>query len=202
MINDRTVKGVVTWQSIGSRLALDKNGQKARDFMDVAQEVKSSSSIFDAIPLIVRSQYVLVRGDDQKISGIITASDLSEQFQGLSEPFLLLGEIENMLRDMISNKFSKDDLKGARDPKDGEREINGVTDLAFGEYVRLLENEGRWEKLGIAIDRVKFREDLESIRLIRNEVMHFDPDGVLPEQLKTLRHFAQFLRRLREIGCV
>ena len=43
---------------------------------------------------------------------------------------------------------------------------------------------------------------LEKIREIRNDVMHFDPDGLEDEDLNTLREFAQFLKRLRDVGAM
>jgi hypothetical protein len=171
MTNERDVKGVITWTSIGSRLALAKtSGEIARHFMEPHHEIRSSLSIFDAIPIIVTHQYVLVRSEDNKISGIITASDLSEQFRLLAEPFLLLGEIENLLRGLIADRFSSDDLAGVRDPGDSGRKIQGPDDLAFGEYLRLFEKPERWEQFGLAIDRVGFCRDLDSIRQIRNDV--------------------------------
>jgi predicted transcriptional regulator len=81
MTNEREVKGIITWRSIGSRMALSSSGGSARHFMEPHQEIRSDTSIFGAIPLIVASGYVLVRGNDNKISGIITASDLSIQFR-------------------------------------------------------------------------------------------------------------------------
>ena len=48
----------------------------------------------EAIPVIVEHGYVLVRQIDRKISGIVTASDLSLQFQELAEPFLHVREVE------------------------------------------------------------------------------------------------------------
>jgi hypothetical protein len=155
--------------------------------MEPHHEIRSSFSIFDAIPIIVTHQYVLVRSEDNKISGIITASDLSEQFRLLAEPFLLLGEIENLLRGLIADRFSNEDLAGVRDPSDAGRKIQGPDDLAFGEYLRLFEKPERWEQFGLAIDRVSFCRDLDSIRQIRNDVMHFDSDGVLPRELEHLR---------------
>ncbi len=40
---------------------------------------------------------------------------------------------------------------------------------------------------------------MEEIRRIRNDVMHFDPDGIEEEDLGRLRDFAQFLRNLGAI---
>lgn len=199
MTNEREVKGVITWTSIGSRLALANAGTHARDFMEAHHEIRSHFSIFDSIPIIVTHQYVLIRGEDNRITGIITASDLSEQFRLLAEPFLLLGEIENHLRSMIADRFSIADLTDARDPNGGERQIQSPANLAFGEYVRLLEKPDRWKQFGLAIDRASFCKDLDNIRQIRNDVMHFDPDGVPPKELGNLRDFTRFLNQIQSI---
>ncbi len=199
MTNERDVKGVVTWASVGARLALSNPGIYARDFMEPHHEIRNHFSIFDAIPVIVSHQYVLVRGEDNRITGIITASDLSEQFRLLAEPFLLLGEIENFIRGMIAERFSVSDLSDAHDPSDGERQIQGPDDLAFGGYLRLLEKPERWKQFGLAIDRVSFCRDLDNIRRIRNDVMHFDPDGVPQKELDGLRDFTKFLNQIQNI---
>jgi hypothetical protein len=72
--------------------------------------------------------------------------------------------------------------------------------LTFGEYIRLLENDARWQKVHIAVDRVTFCKQLDDVRLIRNDVMHFDPDGIPPSDLDKLRHCAHFLQRLQTMG--
>lgn len=87
MTNDRDVKGVVSWSSIGSRLALDKGGDRVRQCMDRHIEISADTSLFDAIGTIVNNQYVLIRNSGQIIAGIVTTSDLSLQFQQLGEPF-------------------------------------------------------------------------------------------------------------------
>jgi len=52
----------------------------------------------------------------------------------------------------------------------------------------------------LGVDRVVFGKGLDEVRRIRNDVMHFDPDGLSDEDLATLRRFVQFLQGLREIG--
>jgi hypothetical protein len=47
------------------------------------------------------------------------------------------------------------------------------------------------------LDRKIFIKGIEEIRQIRNEVMHFDPDGVTPEDLEILRKYAAFLQKLQ-----
>jgi len=202
MTGGRDVKGIITWASIGSRLAMGKNCSVARELMEQHQEIRSDASLISAIGIIAEHQYVLVRGHDQKIAGIVTASDLSLQFQQLAEPFLLLGEIENHVRRVISQRFTLTELVSAKDPIDTKRAVTSVADLTYGEYIRLLENQERWDKLNITVDRKTCMEKFESVRRIRNDVMHFDPDGIPEKDLMTLREFARFLQRLQIIDVI
>ncbi len=200
MTNERDVKGIISWTSIGTRLALGKHGESARELMDGHHEIRSDSSLFQAIPTIVQHQYVLVRGGDNRINGIVTATDLSQQFQQLTEPFLLLSEIENHIRRIIGDKFTIEELVSVRNPSDTERSVAGAADLTLGEYIRLLENNDRWKKLSLSIDRGTFLKQLDKVRKSRNDVMHFDPDGIPSEDLERLRDFTQFLQRLQAVG--
>jgi len=202
MTGSRDVKGVVSWKLIGSRLALKRPCAVARDCMEPPQIISSEESLFAAISFTASRDYVLVRARDQQISGIVTASDFNEQFQKLAEPFLLVGEIENGLRRMLHGKFDATDLKAAKVPGDDGREIQSVADLTFGEYIRLIQTADGWSKLKIEIDRVEFIKRLDKIREIRNDVMHFDPDGLEESDLATLREFASFLKQLRDAGAV
>lgn len=200
MTGVRDVKGVISWNSIGLRMGFGREVKTVGDAMDAHQEISNEASLFQAMPIIVQHQYVLVRGQDKTVVGIITASDLSIQFQQLTEPFLLLGEIENHIRRIIDLKFSPEELAQAGDSSDKSREIQRVSDLTFGEYLRLIENQDRWDRLGLSVDRVVFCKQLERVRSIRNDVMHFDPDGIPPEDLELLRKVCSFLQRLQGIG--
>ena len=170
--------------------------------METAEIIGIDTSLFSAIDIIAEHDYVLVRDNDQTIKGIVTASDLSQQFRQLAEPFLLIGEIENYVRRLIHGKFTLDELRDVRGDDVQNRPVEGVTDLTFGEYVGLLENDARWKKLGLVIDRASFVERLDAVRVIRNDVVHFDPDGLIEADLKTLRDFSQFLQKLKNIGVV
>jgi hypothetical protein len=108
--------------------------------MDDCPEIEADASLFAVVEKLKTYDCVLIRGADGKISGIITAFDMSVTFGQLGEPFLVLGEIENHVRSLISGKFTKDDLASARDFQDPNRAVEDVSDLTFGECVRLLED--------------------------------------------------------------
>lgn len=193
---EREIKGAVSWESIGKRKALNLPCERVRDCMEtVVPEVTSESSLFSAIDLIVKHGYVLVRQRDRRISGIVTTTDLSLQFRQLAEPFLLVGEIENYIRRLIDGKFTIEQLSSVQGPND-DRTINTVADLTFGEYLRLLEHPEYWKSLQIPVDRTIFIKKLDRVRELRNDVMHFDPDPFIEEDLQMLRLFANFMRIL------
>lgn len=200
MTNVRDVKGTISWKTIGSRLALKRPCPSVKDCMEPAHIVSVDESIFPVISTIASHDYVLVQAKDKTICGIVTASDFNDQFRRLAEPFLIAGEIENGIRLLLHGKFTAKELNEAKAPGDDDRVIEGVADLTFGEYVRLVENEKRWRKLNIEIDRVEFVSRLNKVREVRNDVMHFDPDGLEPSDLELLREFALFLKRLRDVG--
>ena len=202
MTGPRDLKGVVSWKTLGMRLALKRPCATAQDCMDGARVVLASEPLFSAFPLIASDDYVLVQASDKTICGIVTASDLNEQFRLLAEPFLLVAEIENGVRRLLHGKFTLAELASAKAPGDDARQIETPADLNFGEYIRLIENEERWKKLKIEISRVALVNQLNRVREIRNDVMHFDPDGLDEGDLKFLREFASFLKQLRDVGAV
>lgn len=196
MTNERQVHGVITWRAIGHHFALKREGSEVRHAMNPAQEVRHDMSIFDVTRVVAIHDYVLIRDATNKVAGIVTATDLSQQFRNLSEPFLLLGEIENHIRNIIGERFTNAELVAGRDPGD-TREVQSIADLTFGEYLRLIQNPDRWQRLGLAIDRKYFCDRLDLVRRVRNDVMHFDPDGIKPDQLRDLHEVSQALSLLQ-----
>ena len=193
----RDVKGVVSWQSIGARQALDLPCAHVRDCMDPTPEVLPiDTPLFDAIGRIARQGYALVRRTDNEISGIITVSDLSKHFLDLAGPFFLIGQIEANLRRLIHGKFTVKEMQDVAGERQGADRITGSADLTFGDYCQLLGNEERWQKAGIKASRKEFLAQLERTRETRNDVMHFDPDGLSEADLHSLLQMSQFVELL------
>jgi len=74
MQGERTVKGILSWASLGQRLAF---GQAANTAMDCAvshHEISANTSLFNAIDGIVRHGYALIRGSENRITGIVPFS--------------------------------------------------------------------------------------------------------------------------------
>ncbi|HLB75164.1 MAG TPA: CBS domain-containing protein [Sedimentisphaerales bacterium] len=199
MQSSRELKGLFSWKSLGSRLAMGKSSTRVADFMETAKEMSSDGSLFDAVQIIAEHDCVLVRAGDRTICGIVTGYDISKQFRQLAEPFLLLADIESHIRYLISKAFTLPQLQQAKDPDDQDRSITDVRDMTFGEYVRLLQNEDNWARLNMKIDRKTFTGWLEKIRDIRNDVMHFDPDPMDPADLKLLRDITGLLDRCQRL---
>lgn len=201
MQGERQVKGVVTWKSIALKKALGYKCDLVEQCKEEPRVVDSNRTLFDAIPLIVEYGYVLVRDQrDQRITGLVAASDLSLQFQALAEPFLLLREVELHIRQLLEQKVDLSDLATLTDTSIARDPIQSVSDLSFGQYVRLFQSPAIWERLDIRIDRVVFCELLESIRIIRNDVMHFDPDPMTFDDLSTLKRAGHLMRSLYELS--
>ena len=125
--------------------------------------------------------------------GIVTASDFTIEFRTLAEPFLLIGEIENHLRNLIEPHFAPEALRTAKTPNDPARRIEKVSDLTFGECILYLSRPDEWAKLGLKLDRQTFAEAMVRVRDIRNDVTHFDPGPLSQANLQTLRKSARFL---------
>lgn len=201
MVGEREVKGVISWQSIGRSLSLGQQKcEYVRHCMDPAREISFNTPLFNVIGGIAEHGYVLVRGEDKVITGIVTSGDISNQFMQLAGPFLLIGEIEGHLRRLAHGKFQVEEMQNAS--PEGQGNINGLADLTLGGYCRILENPEHWGRLNLNIDRKEFVKHLDSVRKIRNDIMHFNPDGLSDEDINTLKASTRFLANLVSVGAM
>ena len=193
IIKERDIKGVVSWQSIGEAYLHGRKPKTVGECMVKVHEVDTNTMLADATEQIYKHGYVLVRGERRRITGIVTGEDLALQYKKLSNPFLLVGEIEHHLRNLIWGKFTVKELEEfSKDTKP----IKGPDDLTFGSYCRLLQNIELWVRLGLDADRKEFTTQLEIIREIRNDVMHFSLEVHDLKRIEILEASAQFLRKI------
>ncbi len=200
MHGEREVKGMISWKSIASRYAIGGECCKVQHCREDAQVVDGNGTLFDAIPTIVKHGYVLVRNpQDRKITGIVTASDLSLQFQQLAEPFLLLREIELHIRQLLQDKVLPEDLDWLGSADTTAPKPSSISDLSFGGYIRLVQRPQVWQRLALNIDQASLTKQLEDVRQIRNDVMHFDPDPMTAKQLDVLQNASKFMQQLYDL---
>lgn len=190
------VKGIISSESIGKN-ALKKNVKNTVGaHMNEHYEISTAASIFSGIKIILEHGYVLVRSSDKKISGIVTSNDVTHQFEEVSKPFLLIGEIENTLRIIIDKKLSKNDIESACKAEYLPKNFSKAADLTFGNYVRILENPDCWKKIDLMLDRQSFCQELAEINNIRNNIMHFDIEKPEKESSSKLTNMARMLQEM------
>ena len=78
-------------------------------------------------------------------------------------------------------------------PNDPTRKITHIDDLTFGEYVRIFEHPELWKKINLNVDKSLFVKQLDKVREIRNEIMHFEPEGITDAQLSDLQNMSKFM---------
>jgi CBS domain-containing protein len=193
----KTTVGLISWKSIGRALALGKTCNTVNDCKENVVVLAYETPLFEAVQLIRKNEVVLIQQKDRTICGIVTATDVADQFITLSEPFLIIEQIENHIRRLLNNRYTPEELNSFIKIDDG-KDIQSLADLSFGQYIMIIEKKDLFERLGLKIDRVVIKEQLELVRKIRNDVMHFDPEGITQDRIEILRKTAQFFYTLSD----
>lgn len=198
LISKREVYGIISWKTIGKALSLGKKCLKVADCYEQVEVLNFDEPLFKAVKIIMEKEVVLVRNFKKEISGIVTSTDIGEQFLILSEPFLLIEQIENFIRILLNGKLTNDDINNVLDLEKYEKEIKHISDLTFGHYVRIFENVDLFNKIEIKVNRVMLQKMLVNVNKIRNEVMHFNPEAMEENDLLILRQTQNFLQQIIE----
>lgn len=201
MQTEYEVKGVISWESIGTKLSLGETCKFVRDCMNPNVGVVSHETpLASAIGAISQHGYVLVEKVG-KVSGIVTSTDVVEQFMQLAGPFLHIGEIEGYLRSLIHRRFTRPEMEEAlsRGERQESRSDTAPEGLTLGDYCQLLGRDSLWKKLNLKLDRKTFVHQMNGVRELRNDVMHFRPEGLEENDAKSLESFASFLRNLKSL---
>ena len=195
MSNPRSVAGFISWETLAIGISNGNTSSDVKDYLKTDFTIlPKDTPLLEAIKIVIKEEVVLVQEKNKSLCGIVTIADISSQFFSLTEPFLLLERIENLIRLLLDDKFLIEDIKGIC--QQGEEEPKFIDDLTFGQYIRLIENEDGWNKLGLKIERKLFIKQLDEIRKTRNDIMHFDTDGITDSQRNDLVNMAHFLTEL------
>jgi CBS domain-containing protein len=196
LASSHILRGAVTWKSV----AQARHASPSATFADAivrAHEVRYDQELVDVLPILEAADFVFVRNEENKVAGILTTADVAHKYGETATPFILIGEIDRLLRYVISRTVDLDDVRKLCD-LDGRRNLRSFDDLTMGDYQRVLENPTTWDSLAWPLHRAAFIKRLAEIREIRNDVMHFNIDGVPQHDVDKLRNMLRLLREYCE----
>lgn len=192
---ERNVRGAVTWRSIGKAKVAD-GAAELEDAIEPASDLPYTTELIDVLDLLVAHDFVLVRDDQNRIAGIVTTADVAALYGQMATPFFLIGELDQLLRAVISTVIPLVRVQALCDPDETGR-ISDFDDMTFGDYLRVLQNPAEWGRLDWHLDRAIFTTVLDEIRELRNAVAHFNPDPIELAEVAKLRHMLILVRELR-----
>lgn len=190
---EKDIIGYISWKTIAINKICGLGGDKVSDYLVKEKCIlPSDTPILKALESIHKHDFILV-SDNHKICGIITTAQMSTTYKTLTDKFLLIEQIERQVRTILNGKFTVDEINDIIKKEEGAEPITSIDDLSFGQYIRIIEAEPNWEKLDLKFDKKFITKKLNNVRELRNDIMHFDPADITPEQVNELADVSDFL---------
>lgn len=208
-----TVVGAISTQSImrslyhlsspepGGTGALSNGmGLNVAQCIDEASVHSADREMLDVGNGLADSPYILV-GEEGGVSDILTHADIVRLFRELAAHFLLIGNIEQNLRLLISRVF---DTKEAVEMAIGsafnyrkEHKPRSLDEMTIDDYRQLIMNKKNWPHFaGLLYDRQATQNRLFKLRDLRNDLFHFRLHMLNSEQKDFLRSTIRWLEQL------
>ncbi|MBP3228649.1 MAG: CBS domain-containing protein [Bacteroidaceae bacterium] len=198
---ERGLIGYISWETICQAKINGIESEMVKDYVERnVATLTPDTPLIQAVEVVRKHDFAIILAKDKSLYGIVTVSDITSQFIAETEPFVLMNELESHLRNLLRDKILLEDLNSlcGNSQNSGHDNITSIDDLTFGDYITIFGNETQWQKLGIAADRAQFIAHLDDIRLIRNDIMHFRPDGITLSQRIKIKSVLRYLRKLAE----
>lgn len=193
MTSPRSSPRAVTWQSIARERHANPDGGLGGAII-TATTLPYETELIDVLPRLESEDFVFVRDATNLVTGIVTTADVVRAYGQLATPFFLIGELDRLLRRVITDSFTMDDVRATCDG-DAERDLQSYDELTMGDYQRLLENGIHWASLDWPLDRATFTARLSELREVRNDLVHFNPDPISDHTVGRIRHMIQLLKK-------
>ncbi|MGW6446140.1 CBS domain-containing protein [Lentzea sp. NPDC055074] len=189
---DGEFRGVVSWESIGQA---DMAGRavQVEDALVHARVVEHHEDLLNQIGEIYASGHVFVRGADRAICGIVTAADLTQQFDGVVRPFVLLEEIEQRLHRTVGTEFTPEEIAVKAGSRQRLQLLDGQKPM-LGLYQQVLKDSAMWARLRWRLDHEAFLRLFNEVREMRNSLMHFSGGTPSDDELAPLHGLLRMLR--------
>ena len=189
----RELRGAVSWKSI-ARAKNVKPDATLGDAVFRSAVVDSGEDLLTILPQVWRDDFVFVRSStDRSIQGIVTTADVVALYADTATPFFLIGEIDYLLRRVISDRLELSDVQGLCRGASGST-VESFSKMSMGDYCQVLENDEQWRKIGWSLDRRTIMKRLQAVRTIRNKIMHFTPDPPSALEIEQIRQLLAVLR--------
>jgi len=196
------VLGVISWDDFGIKSLTTKNSRlfKCESIMKPPVTVSETASVYDFKQEIVSKGYVIILNQNNIAYAVVRSSDLAAELLRMTEGFLLLREIELIIRNIIDYlNFNQTDFDSCL-PSDKRGKNWTTDDLEFSHYIGFFGTEvvkKKMEKRGIPrVMTERIQRQLSSIREIRNGIVHFHPDEnneAAANELKGARKYLESL---------
>lgn len=136
----------------------------------------AEDDLFDVLDSLMKKNAVAVVDDDNLLLDILTIRDAMLFYQRKAEDFLLVEEIESMMKDLIT--FSRD-----------TESINNFDQKSLGNYIDLLLANEFWAfyEPAIKLEPNEVRNMFDKVRQVRNHLAHFQ--GELDEEQRQILRF-------------
>ncbi len=144
-------------------------------------------------------QHVIIGTPGNPI-GILTVADVWKRLHDFCTPFVLIHEIETGLRQLIrrvglSDQTTIDRLITSMHVPPGQVRPNSLEEFKFSQYSILMSSTHATPLFSDVLgDLGMFRNRLNVIRKLRNDVMHFRDEAITPSNLELLRTFRRQIR--------
>jgi len=191
---DGRLRGVISQQSILSMYfyangQVDLLGLPVVHCQDLATTLSRQADLLEAIDLLrTRGVYAVIVTDEDKPAGILTGRDMTHFFRSLFEGTLMVEQIEVTLRESVNLAFLDDESRRQAllatfgpSKQNKNQPARGQENLSFTDMLRVITAQENWPVFDAMLGpRNLFEPMMERVRLVRNELSHFQgrPDAL------------------------
>lgn len=205
-----TVLGVFSYRSFSTKATTRQKGTKVplgklpvEDFLEEFEYLHSKEDWSRALRYLNRDDAFFV-GHREGVEGIVTTMDVLNYFREIADPFIMIAEIELVLRRIIQTCVGEAALPAAI-----ERSLHTVypdhevpqslNEMTFNDFVQIIANGDNWAYFepmfgSPSATRKRTWEKLEQIGRLRNTVFHFRR-WLEPWELEALIDHREWLQR-------
>jgi CBS domain-containing protein len=182
------ILGIFSYRTFSQKLSsftgekIDLNILQVGEFIEKADFIDVLDDLVKTLDSLDRSDVILV-GNRRNLNGILTPIDLVQYLYKLSSPFVLLGEIEKGIRNIIRDSCTPEQLQEMMTQTlsqvyQADNMPASLEAMTFNDYIQVIGDGRTWKFFeGIFgagdLQRKRTRAKLKEISNIRNDAFHF-----------------------------